>query len=144
MKRKWNRLTGSRKYPISIIACDLDDLKLINDKFGHDAGDKAIKAAAKVLGLHAFRKEDVVARIGGDEFIIILPSVDLNENQTIVDRLNTSIEQFNTNKIDDDLYRPIGMSIGFAVVYQDGSLEEGYKQADAAMYKVKSQRKTQA
>jgi diguanylate cyclase (GGDEF)-like protein/PAS domain S-box-containing protein len=135
------RLSGSRHFPVSIIACDLDGLKQINDQFGHDRGDRAIKAAAKVLSLHTFRKEDVVARIGGDEFVVILPSVDLNESETIFDRINIGIENFNKSTIDDDLYRPISMSMGFSVIQEGESLEEGYKEADKAMYLNKKKAK---
>jgi diguanylate cyclase (GGDEF)-like protein/PAS domain S-box-containing protein len=135
------RLEGSRQYPVSIIACDLDGLKQINDQFGHDAGDRAIKAAAKVLGLHTFRKEDVVARIGGDEFIVILPSVDLDQNPAIYDRINDGLDQFNKSDLDDDLYRPISFSLGYAVVQEGESLKDGYKSADKAMYINKSKKK---
>ncbi len=135
------RLDGGRQYPVSIIACDLDGLKQINDKQGHDAGDRAIKAAAKVLGLHTFRKEDVVARIGGDEFVIILPSADLDQNPTLFDRITNGLDQFNKSDLDDDLYRPISMSLGFAVVQEGESLKDGYKSADKAMYINKSRKK---
>jgi len=135
------RLDGGRQYPVSIIACDLDGLKQINDQLGHDAGDRAIKAAAKVLGLHPFRKEDVVARIGGDEFIIILPSADLDQNPAIFDRITNGLDQFNKSDLDDDLYRPISMSLGFAVVQEGESLKDGYKAADKAMYIQKSRKK---
>jgi len=135
------RLDGGRQYPVSIIACDLDGLKQINDQLGHDAGDRAIKAAAKVLGLHPFRKEDVVARIGGDEFIIILPSADLDQNPAIFDRITNGLDHFNNSDLDDDLYRPISMSLGFAVVQEGESLKDGYKAADKAMYINKSKKK---
>ncbi len=137
------RLDGGRQYPVSIIACDLDGLKQINDQFGHDAGDRAIKAAAKVLGINTFRKEDVVARIGGDEFIVVLPSADLDQNPAIFDRIINGLDQFNKSTIDDDLYRPISMSLGYAVVQEGESLEDGYKSADKAMYIEKSRRKAQ-
>lgn len=135
------RLNASRQYPISIIACDLDNLKTINDKFGHEAGDRAIKAAAKILGTGTFRKEDVVARTGGDEFMIILPAVDISENPTIFERIENGIARHNNATIDDGLYRPISISMGHAVVQEGGSLEEGVKKADAAMYIVKQARK---
>ncbi len=141
-EEEMKRLDGSRQYPVSIIACDLDGLKQINDQLGHDAGDRAIKAAAKVLGLHTFRKEDVVARIGGDEFIVILPSVDLDQNPAIYDRINDGLDQFNNSDLDDDLYRPISMSLGYAVVQEGESLKDGYKSADKAMYISKSKKKT--
>ncbi len=140
-EQEMKRLDGGRQYPVSFIACDLDGLKQINDQHGHDTGDQAIKAAAKVLGLNTFRKEDMVARIGGDEFAIILPSVDLKENPAILNRIRHGLDEYNNSKIDDGLYRPISMSIGYSVVHQDESLEEGYKKADAAMYREKSTKK---
>ena len=140
-EEEMERLNGSRLFPISIIACDLDKLKLINDKEGHDAGDRAIQAAAKILGGNTFRTEDVVARIGGDEFIVMLPGVDLDENQSILDRIRKGVDKHNDSNLDDGLYRPISMSIGHAVVRKGGRLEDGYKQADAAMYREKSTKK---
>jgi diguanylate cyclase (GGDEF)-like protein/PAS domain S-box-containing protein len=136
-----NRLDSSRQFPTSIIVCDLDNLKKINDSLGHDVGDQAIKAAASILGSKVFRKEDIVARIGGDEFAIILPNVDLNENPDIRERLTDSIRRFNSSDTDDGLYRPISISTGYAVIHLDGSLYEGLKEADAEMYVNKQKKK---
>jgi len=135
------RLEGGRQYPVSIISCDLDGLKQINDQLGHDVGDRALKGAAKVLGLHTFRKEDVVARIGGDEFIVILPRVDLDLNSSILERIENGVNQYNNSNLDDDLYRPISISMGYAVVHEGQSLEDGYKIADKAMYLEKNRKK---
>lgn len=132
------RLDDGRQYPISIIACDLDRLKQINDNFGHSAGDKAIQAAAKILGGDTFRSEDVVARTGGDEFVIILPAVDLNERPAVLERIESRITAHNASNNDDGLYRPISLSFGYAVAYQGNSLEQTVKQADRAMYVQKS------
>ena len=138
-----DRLESGRQYPISIISCDLDGLKQINDTLGHDVGDKAIKSAAKILGGGTFRKEDVVARIGGDEFVILLPSVDLDQNPIIIERLEQGIQNHNTSNLDDDLYRPISMSYGYSIVHKGSSLVSGYKAADQDMYvnKVKKKNK---
>ena len=135
------RLKSSRQFPISIIACDLDDLKQINDSLGHHVGDQAIKAAANILRSNVFRKEDVIARIGGDEFVILLPNVDIKDNPAIRRRLEKSIIDFNESTENDGLYRPIFISYGYAVIQSDESLMEGYKQADAAMYTAKMKKK---
>ncbi len=140
-EEEMERLKSSRQFPVSIITCDLDDLKQINDSLGHDVGDQAIKAAANILRSNVFRKEDVVARTGGDEFVILLPNVDLNENPAIRERLDKSIIDFNGSTENDGLYRPIFFSYGFAVIQSDESLMEGYKQADAAMYTAKMEKK---
>jgi diguanylate cyclase (GGDEF)-like protein/PAS domain S-box-containing protein len=132
-----SRLQNSRQFPVSIIVCDLDHLKVINDKQGHAAGDCAIKAAASILRSGSFRKEDVIARTGGDEFMIILPSVDISENPFILTRIERGIAKHNASQIDDGLYRPISISCGFAVAHKDDSLEETVKHADHAMYLVK-------
>ena len=139
-----SRLAFSRQFPVSIIACDLDNLKKINDTLGHDAGDRAIKAAAKILAAVVFRKDDLVARIGGDEFAVILPSVDINENSSILERLEGAILDFNESDDDDDLYRPISLSYGFAVIPHGGSLIDGYKSADEQMYAHKMKKKKKA
>ncbi|MCJ7715247.1 MAG: diguanylate cyclase, partial [Anaerolineales bacterium] len=135
------RLSSSRQFPVSIIVCDLDNLKQINDTLGHAVGDQAIKAAATILGMSVFRKEDVVARNGGDEYAVILPNVDINEKPEIQKRLEASIDLFNKNIDDDGLYRPISISCGYAVILPGGSLDEGFKEADANMYIAKQKKK---
>lgn len=140
-EEEMTRLGSSRQFPVSIIVCDLDNLKQINDTLGHDIGDRAIKGAATILGLNVFRKEDVVARTGGDEFVILLPNADINDNPFILNRLDQAITEFNESKENDGLYRPISMSCGYAVTQQGDSLIEGYKQADADMYRNKKKTK---
>jgi hypothetical protein len=66
------RLFHSREYPISIMSADLDGLKLINDTMGHDRGDSLLKTCARVVK-ESLRRSDVLARVGGDEFAVILP-----------------------------------------------------------------------
>ena len=82
-----------------------------------------------------------MARIGGDEFIVILPNVDLDLSSTILERIEKGIIQFNNSNLDDGLYRPISISMGHAVVHEGKSLEEGYKTADKAMYVEKNRKK---
>jgi diguanylate cyclase (GGDEF)-like protein/PAS domain S-box-containing protein len=135
------RLQHSRQFPISIIACDLDDLKRINDTLGHPTGDRAIQAAGVLLAKIVFRKEDVVARIGGDEFAVILPNVDIGKTPSIIERLEQAIIKFNQDDEKDGLYRPISLSYGYAAISKNGSLREGYKRADEQMYANKLRKK---
>ena len=85
-------LERSRRYamPLSLIAVDLDHLKVINDEHGHDAGNDAIRVAARVL-TSAVRKFEVVARIGGDEFAVILPSTGASDAGRLAERLRAEI-----------------------------------------------------
>lgn len=135
------RLGESRQFPISIIVCDMDDLKQVNDTFGHNVGDKALKGIAHILTT-VFRSEDVIARMGGDEFAVMAPHYDISENPSISMRLDKAIIDYNESKNDDGFHRPISLSFGFSVVHQGESLEKGYKRADELMYSKKAQKKS--
>lgn len=133
------RLERSRQYPVSVINCDLDGMKLINDTHGHAAGDAAIQGAAAILK-HVFRAEDVVARIGGDEFAVILPNTDIENTPNIIRRLETAISAYNADA-DDGLFRPLSLSYGCVTVPVGESLVEAYKLADERMYAAKASKK---
>lgn len=131
------RLEDSRDYPIAIMSVDLDGLKTINDTFGHMYGDKFLQNCASVLR-KAVRSGDLIARVGGDEFIIVLPRTGLSTGQKIIDRINQEIAEH--NKTQKRL--PLGMSVGLAVCEnRTQSLDETYHEADRVMYENKFQRK---
>jgi len=126
------RLERGRQFPISVIMADLDDLKTINDCHGHDCGDEMLKRCAKAL-VASFRSEDVVARIGGDEFGVLLPDTNATEAEKAIQRINENIRLQNL-----DCSGPqIGLSLGANTVEMGGSLKEALKQADAKMYQDK-------
>jgi diguanylate cyclase (GGDEF)-like protein/PAS domain S-box-containing protein len=127
------RLERGRHYPISILMADVDQLKTTNDRRGHSAGDDMLKRVAQVLTI-AFRAEDVVARIGGDEFAVLLPDTSVKAAEVALVRLQDILQEHNTNYFTED---PLHLSIGISTAENGESLIETLKEADTAMYHYK-------
>ncbi len=131
-----SRLQDSRYLPIALIIADLDGLKFINDNFGHKAGDNYIKDAANVLR-SSVRGSDVVARIGGDEFAIVLPNSRAKNAKKVIERIRARINEFN-NTIGK---YPLSISMGFAVSSEDKlDTDSLISNADQAMYMEKQKK----
>ncbi len=126
-----NRLDTPRQLPLSIIVGDVNGLKLMNDAFGHEAGDRLIKAAASILK-GTCRTDDITSRIGGDEFAIILPKTSEEDALEIASRIR--------DKSKGMIYEPLNVSIAVGVATRT-TLDEGirttFKLADDRMYKNK-------
>jgi len=121
--------------PLSVIMGDINGLKLINDAFGHREGDKLLNEVAKIL-LSCVRKEDIVARIGGDEFCILLPRTDYQVAQSIVDGIKNVCEQY-ANQMDKEMIY-ISISLGYATKYElQESFDKVLKSAEELMYRKK-------
>ncbi len=121
--------------PVSLLVIDLDRFKLVNDRYGHQAGDDALKAAAQILQ-SSCRTTDTCARIGGDEFAIILPHSDPSAAQVVRQRIQQQIARAMVPTAAGQL--SICLSIGVATLPGDaGSGAELVAAADAAMYRVK-------
>ena len=121
----------------AVIMCDLDDFKSINDTYGHDIGDKALKAVGQSISQN-IRIGDIGCRFGGDEFIIVF-TTDLYE---VIDRrLNKIVED--ANKIFQMPERPITFSMGVAFNKDGLNLQDLIKEADEALYKSKENGKNQ-
>jgi len=131
------RLQKGRIFPVSVMVLDMDDLKLINDRHGHHAGDVALQTLADMLR-NKFRAEDVVARIGGDEFAVLLPGVNAEIANKMRERILEGIREHNRMKKNEF---EIGVSVGCSTVEKGGSLEEGFRLADENMYSDKQSRK---
>jgi diguanylate cyclase (GGDEF)-like protein len=124
------------KTQAAILFIDLDNFKAINDTYGHDSGDYVLKESANRMG-ERLRSDDTLARIAGDEFIIILERLSsTNSISRLAEDLLLTIQQ--PFIIDDDEAH-IGLSIGIAIYPNDGeTAEELIKHADTAMYDAKS------
>lgn len=133
-KNEIERFNKSRKLPISILIIDIDRLKSINDSKGHIKGNEIIKNTADILQ-SAVRDEDILARVGGDEFGIILPNTKEETAEKICKRIYNKIESYNSKETNNTV---ISISIGWATkVDKDTSLYETLETADQNMYASK-------
>ncbi len=129
------RLEGSRSFPISILVADLDNMKMTNDTFGHTAGDELLKITARSLQ-SIFRSDEIIARIGGDEFAVLLPGNDEVKANEFAKRIDEKMKLHNT--MHPDL--PIQLSVGVATA-KESSLAAVFSIADQRMYAEKSKHK---
>jgi len=122
------------------ILVDLDDFKAINDRWGHDTGDRALEDAATILSA-AVRQDDFVARYGGDEFVLLLPGATMVSLEEVVKRIAMLSDA--RNQRGDRPYQ-LAFSIGSAMFEQDSdrSARAYLSRLDAAMYKDKLSRKS--
>jgi diguanylate cyclase (GGDEF)-like protein len=129
-----SRRTGNR---LAVLMLDLDKFKAINDTMGHGVGDQLLKAVAERL-TSVSRKSDTIARIGGDEFVLVLPQVSQPANASrLAQRI---LDVFRKPLVFDGHQLNITTSIGIAVYPEDGKdMEILLKNADTAMYLAKEE-----
>jgi diguanylate cyclase (GGDEF)-like protein len=124
---------------LAMLVVDLDEFKAFNDRHGHVAGDEALRRIAAVLRGVACRRYDVVARSGGEEFVIVLPRVSLDDARSIAERVCRSIEAADLGNVGGTPLR-VTASVGIAYA-ADGLLthpEELYERADRSLYTAKA------
>ncbi|MGB9886518.1 MAG: PAS domain S-box protein [Moorellales bacterium] len=133
-EEEMRRLSSSEDcYPVSVIVADVNGLKLMNDTLGHHRGDELLVACARILQ-RTLRRSDVVARVGGDEFVALLPNTDEAAGTTIIHRLQAAVEEHNRRHPE----LPLSVSFGLATASApEESLRDTYRQADDRMYREK-------
>lgn len=125
------RLDTERNLPISLAMADVNGLKLTNDAFGHMAGDQMLKRIASIMKMEC-RSDDIVARIGGDEFILLLPRTSSLEAESVVNRINDAIQK--------EKWGNIVFSVSFGSATKRGpseDMKEIYMLAEDRMYRDK-------
>jgi len=120
---------------LTVVVLDVDGLKQVNDTLGHAEGDRLLLRVAEVLRV-AFRPEDVAARIGGDEFAVVLPGVDEPAARGLVERLRMRLEEHNQSYPD----LPLRWSLGMATRRPGLPLARVLREADENMYADKAAR----
>ena len=125
------RLDTKRNLPISVIMADVNGLKLANDAFGHDLGDKLLQKAAEILK-SACREDDIIARLGGDEFVVLLPKTSEEQVEQIVNRIAGACSNVQVGSIS------LSISYGWEVKKTiDEDIIEILKKAENRMYRRK-------
>lgn len=122
----------------AVLLVDLDHFKRINDEYGHDAGDKVLRAAAQVLRSNV-RDRDFVARLGGEEFIVLLPGEALAGATRVADKLRERIAaiKFTRRGTGDALDLKVTTSIGLSIRKAAEPFDHAIKRADVALYAAK-------
>jgi diguanylate cyclase (GGDEF)-like protein len=128
--------TGASGQPIAVLMCDIDFFKKVNDEFGHDFGDAALRHVADVMRVVAGDKNVVLGRQGGEEFVVLLPGYSRREAMSFAEKLRQTCAA--RPVVWFDKTTRITMSIGVAAAtHRDGPLSQLFRVADAALYKAK-------
>ncbi|MEG1734759.1 MAG: GGDEF domain-containing protein [Comamonas sp.] len=128
------RMADKRLYPMVVLAGDIDHFKRINDAWGHHRGDQVLQLVSSTLQ-HCLRTHDLVARFGGEEFVLLLTRIDLQNAESVAQRIRSELSA-------DRTVLPQGpdlsMSFGIAPITDSDQLEKVLKEADELLYSAKN------
>lgn len=127
--------------PFSLLFADIDNFKQVNDRFGHEAGDKVLRMIAKTLSLN-LRQNDLVSRWGGEEFIALIRDVDQNGMEKTANKLLVLTQKARLDLKDQEI--SVTLSIGATLSRKGDTLEEIIRRADALMYASKKNGRNRA
>ena len=123
--------TARYSEPLSLIMFDIDHFKKINDVYGHDVGDSVLKELSALVRSHV-RESDVVARWGGEEFMLLTPAINLESAFSLAEKLRHAIEGFNFTKVNN-----ITCSLGVIEIQTNEESDSAYIRVDKALYEAK-------
>ncbi|MDF1734432.1 MAG: PAS domain S-box protein [Minwuia sp.] len=131
------RRAARYRHGLAVIACDIDHFKGVNDTYGHAGGDRALVAFAQAASACMRRPIDLLGRVGGEEFAVLLPETDLSGAVRVAERIRAAIERVQVNHDGQEF----GLTVSLGVsLFRDGetSLEAALKRADDALYLAKN------
>ncbi|MBO5520698.1 MAG: diguanylate cyclase, partial [Eubacterium sp.] len=126
-------MESADKEHMALLLIDVDYFKSVNDTYGHAVGDRVLKRVAEILR-HSFRSVDILCRIGGDEFAVVMTRVNSSMKQLVINKIHDANELLQHPK--DDL-PPVSLSVGVAFSDRDNPQGDIFHDADTALYRVK-------
>ena len=126
-----------RKRPLTVLVVDIDHFKQYNDRYGHVAGDQALKAVAEAV-LIALRGSDMAVRYGGEEIVVVLPGADIEEGDKVAGRLHHAVAEQPIVAHDGSALPQVTISIGLDSMFPGDSSEQLIALADEALYRAKA------
>lgn len=138
--RSWRQAMRSQQ-PVAVLMLDVDHFKAYNDHYGHAAGDLALQAVARTLGLHAQRPLDMLARYGGEEFVGLWVGASQTAMLELAERIRADVEALALPHAQSAVAQVVTLSIGLAYwpSPQPNGLEEAQRLADEALYAAKAE-----
>jgi len=132
LEKEIERLDTATQLPVSVIMVDVNGLKLVNDTYGHERGDELLRSAAQVLKTSCREQDIIVARFGGDEFVMLLPETSREEVQEVCQKIRRKTKGVFVEEV------PLSLALGFATKEsKEESLTEVLRRAEDEMYRQK-------
>lgn len=125
--------------PLSLLILDMDHFKQVNDTYGHDVGDEVLKQLAEVI-LHSIRSADTAARLGGEEFVVLMPETDFPAAFDVADRIRATVEayEFKVSHEVGIIHKTVSIGISYLKLNGEDSPQDFVKRADIALYEAKT------
>jgi diguanylate cyclase (GGDEF)-like protein len=130
------QISDRYNHPLALVLIDIDDFKQINDRFGHRAGDEIIRSVANILR-NNIRTTDLAARMGGDEFLMVMPDTDMEKAWSVMDRIRTTVQ----TELPIVTQSHISISAGITCWFRGDSPDDALERVDRLLYKAKGQGK---